>query len=106
MVKRMLRASAAHAAVNAVVYAAYQAWRENLSVELIDQKNRSVRLATTPFPTTGTMPSDYLYVYGIKNNGKAAVIEYMDYMSRAAQHNSFDCCQGWFSHCNKCTGSH
>lgn len=74
--------AAAPADVNAVVYAAYQRGDDN-QLLLIDQKIVSEAGDGNTFPTTMTLPnSSYVvYVYGIKNNGKAAVIEYMDYIA-------------------------
>jgi len=74
--------AAAPADVNAVVYAAYQRGGDN-QLLLIDQKIVSEAGADNTFPTTMTMPdSSYVvYVYGVKNNGKASVIEYMDYVA-------------------------
>lgn len=74
--------AAAPADVNAVVYAAYQRG-DDQQLTLIDQKIVSEAGDGNNFPTTMTMPnSSYVvYVYGIKNNGKASVIEYMDYIA-------------------------
>lgn len=74
--------AAAPADVNAVVYAAYQRGDDN-QLLLIDQKIVSEAGEGNTFPTTMTLPnSSYVvYVYGIKNYGKAAVIEYMDYIA-------------------------
>lgn len=74
--------AAAPADVNAVVYAAYKRGEDNQLV-LIDQKIVSEAGDGNTFPTTMTMPdSSYVvYVYGVKNNGKASVIEYMDYIA-------------------------
>ena len=78
--------AAAPADVNAVVYAAYQRGEEN-QLTLIDQKIVSVAGDDNTFPTTMTMPSSsyVVYAYGVKNNGKAAVIEYMDYVAAVSQ---------------------
>lgn len=74
--------AAAPADVNAVVYAAYQRG-EDQQLTLIDQKIVSEAGDGNTFPTTMEMPSSsyVVYVYGIKNNGKASVIEYMDYIA-------------------------
>ena len=42
------------------------------------------------FPTTMELPDAtyVIYAYGIKNNGKASVIEYMDYIAPLAQEHA------------------
>ena len=74
--------AAAPADVNAVVYAAYKTGND-FQLELIEQKIVSEAGENKTFPTTMELPSsDYVvYVYGVKNNGKASVIEYMDYVA-------------------------
>lgn len=74
--------AAAPAGVNAVVYAAYKIGYDN-QLTLIDQKIVSEAGENNTFPTTMVMPNaDYVvYVYGVKDNGKASVIEYMDYIA-------------------------
>lgn len=74
--------AAAPADVNAVVYAAYKRG-DDQQLTLIDQQIISEAGDGNTFPTTMELPdSSYVvYVYGIKNNGKASVIEYMDYIA-------------------------
>lgn len=78
--------SAAPADVNAVVYAKYERFYDG-QLQLVDQKIVSEAGENNTFPTTlETTESGYIvYVYGIKNNGKASAIEYMDYVSQVAQ---------------------
>ena len=78
--------AAAPANVNAVVFAAYNRG-EDQQLTLIDQKIVSEAGDGNTFPTTMELPnSSYVvYVYGIKNNGKASVIEYMDYIATLNQ---------------------
>lgn len=77
--------AAAPAGVNAVVYAAYKVGYDN-QLTLIEQKIISEAGANNTFPTTMVMPNDdyVVYGYGVKNNGKASVIEYMDYVAGIA----------------------
>lgn len=78
--------AAAPADVNAVLYAAYQQGNDG-QLTLIEQKIVSEAGENNTFPTTMELPdADYvIYAYGIKNNGKASVIEYMDYVAPLAQ---------------------
>lgn len=73
---------AALAGVNAVVYAAYKIGYDN-QLTLIDQKIVREAGDNNTFPTTMVMPNaDYVvYAYGVKGNGKASVMEYMDYIA-------------------------
>ena len=81
--------AAAPTDVNAVVYAAYRTGND-FQLSLIEQKIVSVAGENKTFPTTMEMPDDgyIVYVYGVKNNGKASVIEYMDYVAVVANNQA------------------
>lgn len=81
--------AAATADVNAVLYAAYQQGNDG-GLTLIEQKIVKEAGENNTFPTTMSLPdADYvIYAYGIKNNGKASVIEYMDYDAPLAQQHA------------------
>lgn len=81
--------SAAPTDVNAVVYAAYQRG-DDQQLTLIEQKIVSEAGENKNFPTTMVLPNypSVIYVYGIKNNGKASLIEYMDYIANMNQDNA------------------
>lgn len=78
--------AAAPSGVNAVVYAAYQRDEVN-QLTLIEQKIVSVAGENNTFPTTMELPnaSYVVYAYGVKNNGKASVIDYMDYTASISE---------------------
>ena len=72
--------AAAHASVNAVLYAAYVRDEDN-QLMLADQKIVSEAGSGNTFPTTLDVTAEtlVLFAYGIMNNGKASILSYEDY---------------------------